>query len=280
MRRRRYLATVAGATAALAGCSAGGDTGIDPDGTVTPAPVPGEDPATLTDSSGVVPESVGDAHVGALSGSSATVGVEYAALTDGEPLELTRILSSVDGAAFTYRRFDVRRIEPDRVSRVFQGIWYEDGEAVFRFVKARRKSVYREPDDLAPPSPGERFDRDRLVSTLAAFDPTTTATTGGYRLAADGVANPDRLPTGDRIDGDTEGSLSARLESTGTVPWLRAGVSGAADGEPVDVTYGLAVTDRGETTVERPDSSDTFDWFLELKDASPVERGASTPAET
>ncbi|WP_254840564.1 hypothetical protein [Natronomonas marina] len=276
MRRRRYLAGLAGTASLLAGCSTGDDA-EEADETVTPAPVPGEAPATLTDSSGVVPETVGDAHVGELSGGSATVGVEYAALADGEPFESTRVLSTVDGAAFTYRRFDVRRTAPDGVSRTFRGIWYEDGEAVFRFVKAQRKSVYREPDDFDPPSPGERFDRDRIVSTLAAFDPTTTAATDGYRLAAGEVTHPDRLPTGDRIDGDTVGSLSARLESAGTVPELRAWFSGAADGDPVVVTYRLAVTDRGETTVERPDSSDTFDWFLELKDGSPIERVTSTP---
>lgn len=277
MRRRRYLAGLAAGTSLLAGCSAVGDAGRDPDRTVTPAPVPGEGPVDPTDSSGVVPEAVGDGHVEALSGASATFGAEYAALADGEPFELTRIRSTVDGGALTYRRFDVLPLEIGDAARIFRGLWYEDGETVFRFVEEGTQSVYREPEGFDPPPAAERFDRERLVATLAGFDPTATPTADGYRLSAGTVADPERLPTGDRVAGSTEGRMSARLEPTGLVPELRAEFVASTDGEPLAGTHALAVTGRGETTVERPDPSDTVEWYRDLKATSPVEAGTATP---
>ena len=70
MRRRRYLAGLAGVASPLAGCSggnadAGGDDGTGR--TVTPAPVP-DGATTSVAGDRIVPAAVGDAHVEALSG--------------------------------------------------------------------------------------------------------------------------------------------------------------------------------------------------------------------
>ena len=215
MRRRRYLAGLAGAASLLAGCSGGGnaDAGGD-DGTgrtVTPAPVPDGATASVADGR-VVPAAVGDAHVEALSGGSATVAVEYTAGREAQPFDLARLLATVDGGAFTHRLFDIRELENGAVARRFRGLWYENGEAVVRVVEEGEDPRYSESEAFTPPSAAERLDRARLVDLLAAFDPSATDDGDGYGLAADEVAVPDRLPTPPGTDGS--GSRSGTATSS------------------------------------------------------------------
>jgi hypothetical protein len=269
MRRRRYLASAAGAASLLAGCSGRETPAGDATATVTPAPVPGGPSGLLTDSGTVSPSAVGDAHVWTLAGSSATVGIEYVVRAAGERLDSIRILSTVDGEALTYRRYDVIRLQAP--ARVFRGVWHEDGRTVLRFFEEGSQLVYQEPDDFTPAPARERFDRGRLVDALAAFEPAATPTGDGYRLTADAVARPGRLPTVEGVTGDTEGTLSARLAAEGTVPELAAEFRGTANDRPVTVTYRTVVADRGTTTVERPDEAETLEWYHELQEQSPVE---------
>lgn len=282
MDRRAYLAGVAGAASLLAGCSGRLAGGADPTPTVTPAPVPGdgETAGPLVEDGVVQPPAVGTAHVETLAGRNARLAVEYAARTDGgEPVELVRVVATLDDSALTYRRYVHRPLDLGGTYQLFRGYWYEAGDAVARLVEAGNRSVYREPDDFTPPSASERFERDGLVATLAAFRPAATRESDGYRLAADRVAEPERLPMGRTVDPGREGRLAARLESSGLVPALDASVAAASDGEPVDVRYRLAVTGRGTTTVERPTPGRTFEWYQELRNGSPIRTTDGEPAE-
>ncbi len=281
MDRRAYLAGVAGAASMLAGCSAGGDDGSTP--TVTPAPVPGSAAVSgpMVADGEIDPAAVGDGHVDALSGANARVAVEYAATAeDGDPVEIVRVLATLDGSAMTHRRYVRRPLEPGGTYRLFRGFWYDAGEAVARVIEAGTGSIYREPDDFAPPPAAERFERDGLVDTLAAFEPAAASEAEGYRLAADGLADPARLPTGEAVVPGRDGRLEARLESSGLVSVLDASAVASADEEPLSVRYRIAVTDRGATTVDRPSPVRTFEWFLELRAASPVRPRAGDPVGT
>ena len=269
MRRRAYLACLAGT---LAGCSNQRDPGGRPDGTVTPAPVPGGRSSPVTGGE-LAPAAVGDAHVEALSGASARLAVEYLAGRAEQPFDLARALATVDGGTFTHRRFDVRQLDSGTVARTFRGLWYEDGEAVVRFFEEGNRSAYFETDEFTPPSAADRYDRDRLVALLSAFDPTVTETGDGYELTAERVASPARLPMPEGLEGGESGKLRARLGADGVVAELSAsfGVPPSRAGSDLTpVTYRLAVTDRGETTVERPDAAGTLDWYRSLKNESPV----------
>jgi hypothetical protein len=280
MDRRAYLAVLSAAASPLAGCSGSGDVGAT--ATVTPAPVPGsgaaEDP--IVADADVNPAAVGDAHVEALAGGNARLAVEYAATTgaEGEPVELERIVATVDGPAMTYRRYALRPLELGGTYELFRAFWFEAGEAVTRLIEVGNRSIYREPDDFTPPAATERFERAALVDTLAAFEPRARAASDGYWLAADRVADPARLPTGDAVDPGREGGLAARLESTGLVPALDATAMAVAAGDPVTVQYRLSVTDRGSTAVERPSPGRTFEWFQDLQAASPGVATAGDPA--
>ena len=281
MRRRRYLAGLAGVASPLAGCSGGGnaDAGGD-DGTgrtVTPAPVPDGATASVADGR-VMPAAVGDAHVEALSRGSATVAVEYTAGREAQPFDLARLLATVDGGAFTHRLFDIREPENGAVARRFRGFWYENGEAVVRVVEEGEEPRYFESEAFTPPPAAERFDRARLVDLLAAFGPSATDNGDGYGLAADEVAAPDRLPTPRETDGSERGELRGRLAADGAVAELSAvfGVPPSRAGsDPTVITYRLAVTDRGSTAVERPDAAGMMGWYRELRDGSPVPEDAT-----
>jgi hypothetical protein len=276
MRRRGYLGALAGAASLLAGCSGRQPPAGDATETVTPVPVPAAESVQSVTDGGVDPAAAGDAHVGALAGGSATIGIEYIVRVDGEALDSIRILSTVEDGAHTYRRFDVVRLQPAPQARVFRGVWHEDGETVLRFFEEGSQLVYQEPSDFTPAPAAERFDRRRLVAALAAFDPAATPTTDGYRLAADAVARPERLPTVEGVTGGTEGRLSARRDADGTVPELSAAFGATADGDPASVTYRVAVADRGSTSVERPDAAETLEWYHQLQENSPIELVAST----
>ena len=269
MRRRAYLACLA---SALAGCSTRRDPGDRPDGTVTPAPVPGGRSSPVAGGE-LAPAAVGDAHVEALSGASARLTVEYLAGRAEQPFDLARALATVDGGTFTHRRFDVRRLDSDTVARTFRGLWYEDGEAVVRFFEDGNRSTYFETDEFTPPSAADRYDRDRLVTLLSAFEPAVTETGDGYELTAERVASPARLPMPEGLEGGESGKLRARLGADGVVAELSArfGVPPSRAGsDPTPITCRLAVTDRGETTVERPDAAGTLEWYRSLKSESPV----------
>lgn len=274
MDRRGYLAGLAGAASLLAGCSAREEAG-SPRGTVTPVPVPAGRSEPLAEAGTVSPRAVGNAHVAELAGASATVGAEYVAGDSAERFALTRVLSTVDGAGFTYRRYDVRQLPLGGTSRIFRGIWYEDGEAVLRLIEEGNRSAYHELEEYDPPPADARFDRNRLVAALDAFDPSAVPTAEGHRLTADSVARPERLPTVERLSAGSEGRLSARLESGGPVPELRAAFEGTVDGERVPVVYRLTVADRGATTVERPTSSDILEWYVALQERAPLETAAT-----
>ena len=118
------------------------------------------------------------------------------------------------------------------------------------------------------------------MDLLAAFGPSATddGDEGGYGLAADEVAAPDRLPTPPGTDGSERGELRGRLAADGVVAELSAvfGVPPSRAGsDPTVVTYQLAVTDRGSTVVERPDAAGTMEWYRELRDESPVPEDAT-----
>ena len=276
MDRRAYLGGVASVASLLAGCSSSDGGGATP--TVTPAPVPagGSDPVAVAGE--LDPATLGDAHVDALSGGSARVAVEYKAGRREQPFDLARTLATVDGGAFTYRVFAIRELEFGAVTRAFRGLWYEDGEAVVRFGDESTRSVHLEPDDLTPPSPADRFDRDRLVAVLSAFRPSVTDEGDGNAVTAESVADPARLPTPRGLDGGETGRLRGRLDADGVVAELAALFAvppSRAGSDPAPVTYRLAVTDRRETTVERPDAARTLEWYRTLQSESPVPDGVA-----
>ena len=275
MHRRACLACLAGA---LAGCSSGGDAGRRSDETVTPAPIPDGRSAPVTAGGELAPAATGDAHVEALSGGSARFAVEYLAGRAEQPFDLARILATVDGGAFTYRRFDIRELDRGTVTRTFKGIWYEDGEAVGRFFDGGNQSLQFEAEEFAPPPAVDRYDRERVVALLSAFAPAVTAVDGGYEMAADGVAAPARLPIPEGLDGSENGRLRGRVGDDGVVTELSAlfGVPPSRAGsDPAPITYRLAVTDRRETTVERPDAARTLKWYRTLQSESPVPDGVA-----
>ena len=275
MHRRACLACLAGA---LAGCSSGGNAGRRSDETVTPAPVPDGRSAPVTAAGELAPAATGDAHVEALSGGSARFAAEYLAGRAEQPFDLARILATVDGGAFTYRRFDIRELDRGTVTRTFKGIWYEDGEAVGRFFDGGNQSLQFEAEEFAPPPAVDRYDRERVVALLSAFAPAVTAVDGGYEMAADGVAAPARLPIPEGLDGSENGRLRGRVGDDGVVTELSAlfGVPPSRAGsDPAPITYRLAVTDRGSTVVERPDAEETLEWYRRLKNESPVPADAA-----
>lgn len=271
MHRRAYLFGIAGTATLLTGCSGRNDTESALEDTVTPAPVPEATSDVLVADSAVNPSPVGDAHVSVLSGGNARIAYEYEAASDGRPHELTRLVATVDGPAATYRRYDVRPLEQGGVSRLFNGFWYDSGDAVIRLIEAGHPSVYREEEEFTPPPAADKFARDSLVATLAGFAPSAEARTGSYRLTAEDVAAPARLPSGATVDPGSEGKLTGRLERTGLVSTLVASASGSTDGDPLRLSYRFEVTDRGETTVERPHETETYDWYLALQEESPIE---------
>jgi len=276
MDRRAYLAGVAGVASPLAGCSSG--EGGQAPSTVTPAPVPAGGSGPVTAGGEFDPPAVGDAHVDALADGSARVAVEYLAGRKEQPFDLARILATVDGTAFTVRVFAIRELEVGAVTRAFRGLWYEDGEAVVRVGDESSRSVHREPDDLTPPSPADRFDRDRLVALLSAFGPSVTDDGDGYRLTAESVAIPARLPTPQGLDGGETGKLRGGIDADGVVAELAALFAvppSRAGSDPAPMTYRLAVTDRGEMTVERPDATRTLEWYRSLENESPVPDGVA-----
>jgi hypothetical protein len=273
MDRRAYLGGVAGVASLLAGCSGGVADDRDTP-TVTPVPLPGHGgggSGPLATEDGVNPPAVGDAHVDELRAGNARIAVEYAAV-DGadEPVELTRIVSTVDGPELTHRRYVLRPLDLGGTYELFRGLWFDGEDAVTRLIEVDNRSIYRKPDEFAPPPAAERFHRADLVGTLAAFRPGVESVSGGYRLAADRVADPARLPIGDAVEPGREGRIRGRIESAGLVPALAARATAAMDGDPLTARYRLSVTDRGSTTVERPTPLRTFEWFEELQAASPV----------
>jgi hypothetical protein len=173
MDRRAYLGGVASVASLLAGCSSSEGGRATP--TVTPAPIPagGSDPVGELD-----PATLGDAQVDALSGGSARVAVEYKAGRQEQPFDLARIIATVDGGALTYRVFAIRELEFGAFTRA-----------------ESTRSVHLEPNDLTPPSPADRFDRDRLVALLSAFRPSVTDGGDGDAVTAESMADPARLPT-------------------------------------------------------------------------------------
>jgi len=274
MDRRAFLGGVAGGASLLAGCSTGGDGGTTP--TVTPVAVPAGGSNPVNAAGELDPPAVGDAHVDALAGGSARVGVEYRAGRDEQPFDLARIVATVDGAAVTHRVYAIRELPSGAVTRTFRGRWHGDGAAVVRYAEEGGRSSHIETEGLTPPPAAKRFDRDRLVALLSAFDPSVTG--DGEAVTAESVADPGRLPTPRGLDGSENGRLRGRLDVDGVLVELGALFAvppARAGSDPAPITYRLAVTDRGETTVERPDTDRTLEWYRTLQTESPVPETAA-----
>lgn len=266
-------ATLVALLAVLAGCGGAAAGPGAPDVTLTPAPVPTDDPTAVT-APGLAPEGVVDptalarAHVAALAHTSYTL---HANQTVRDPngtlrwrnVRTTRVAADRRRASVVHAvRGPRARLLGDEGGRA---AFYTDGERLLRAVTVNGTTSYGvepatrydgnwKPWTYVWRSPGGGVWRD-VVPLLGALEtrvrPTARDGERIYRVTATSV-DAEAFAAAERVVDPRGVSFVAVVDERGVVRAYRLAYEATLDGERIVVTRRVGYTDLGETTVRRP----------------------------